>query len=72
MFTEKRVKSYCDGFAQSFKPWSQINPLLSKHIIEVTQSAIGPRLLSSQRFGEQVFVTTNNLHGYERATKHFQ
>jgi hypothetical protein len=40
---------------------------ISKHILEVTQSTVGPLSLSSQHFGKHVFVTTNNLHGYAQA-----
>jgi hypothetical protein len=44
---------------------------ICKRILEVPQSAVRPRLLSSQRFGNHVFVTTDNLHGYGQATEEF-
>jgi hypothetical protein len=40
---------------------------IGKHILEVTQSTVRPSLLSSQRFGSHVSVTTNGFHGYAQA-----
>jgi hypothetical protein len=35
-----------------------------RHILEVTQSILERLLLSTGRFSEHVFVTTNHLHGF--------
>jgi hypothetical protein len=37
---------------------------IGKHTLEGMQTRVGPPLLSSQRFGKNAFVITNNLHGY--------
>jgi hypothetical protein len=44
---------------------------IGKHILEVTQSTVGPPLLSTQQFGKHIFVTTNNLYRYAQATNDF-
>jgi hypothetical protein len=41
------------------------------NILKVTQSTIGPQLLSSQCFSKHPFVTRNSLHGHLQATKNF-
>jgi hypothetical protein len=57
---------YCNGFIQSIKLCSQENPFLGKHIPEATQTTMELRLLCSERFNKQVFVTIN-FHEYELA-----
>jgi hypothetical protein len=59
-------REQCDGFAQSITLWSQRNPLLGKHIPEVTRSVTELRLLRSERSDKHVFVTMD-FHGYELA-----
>jgi hypothetical protein len=55
---------YCDRI------WPFARQYFDKHVLKVTQSTVGPRLLS-RHFSKHVFVTTNNLHGYMQATNYF-
>jgi hypothetical protein len=55
-------EEYCDGSAQSIYPWSQKNPLLGKHIPEVTHSTTELQLLSGERF-VATDETEKNRHG---------